>query len=299
MRKLTHAQERQELPDGSSVLYAPHHTFQGACFTLERRIPTEGYPRSLVRYLLYFPGARHQRLEILTPNLATMDGRKHGNPDQQSLYQCSERRRIGSNLSLELDEGGCQEFEANPVPVELLGHAHCVLPGSGQPPVLHYLAVEDLLPFPDEWVPRLHPLQLVACPPSSNSLLSHLRERIDKVRHVFCCSTYHSKPEAHPFAGRVLHLGLLWRLENVGARHLLVLGELACSFSGRGFEDVAVGAVVAQRTAATVVRERTTTLLECAAESSPDHGPFVRRYDCLLQEPYRNLVAVQLEVTFH
>src|SRR5215217_4783022 len=158
MRKLTHAQERQELPDGSSVLYAPHHTFQGACFALERRIPAEGYPRSLVRYLLYFPGARHQRLEILTPNFATVDGRKHGNPDQQSLYQCSEQRRIGRDRSLELNEGRCQVFEPDPVPIELLGRAYCIPPDGGQPYVLHHLTVEDLLPCPEEWVLRLHPL---------------------------------------------------------------------------------------------------------------------------------------------
>jgi hypothetical protein len=36
--------------------------------------------------------------------------------------------------------------------------------------------------------------------------------------------------------------------------------------SGRGFEDVAAGALVAERTAGTVVRERATALLEGAAD---------------------------------
>src|SRR5918994_3580288 len=101
MGKLTHVQEWQEVLVRALIHGTSHNPFE--CFTLllERGIPAEGYPRSLVRYLLYFPGACHQRLEILTPNLATVDGRKHRNPDQQSLYQCSERWRIRRDLSPE------------------------------------------------------------------------------------------------------------------------------------------------------------------------------------------------------
>jgi hypothetical protein len=51
VRKLPHAEERQELLHRSGILDTPHNTFQLSCPALKRRVPAEGYPRCPFRNL--------------------------------------------------------------------------------------------------------------------------------------------------------------------------------------------------------------------------------------------------------
>ena len=67
VRKLSHAEEWQELLYGSSVLSLSYRTFKRPCFALIRRIAAEGDPRRLVFSNLNFQSPLHKRPEILSP----------------------------------------------------------------------------------------------------------------------------------------------------------------------------------------------------------------------------------------
>jgi hypothetical protein len=56
-------------------------------------MPVEGDPRRLFPDRLRLPGPRYQPLEVLAPDLASVNGGEHGDADQERLDQRGERRQ--------------------------------------------------------------------------------------------------------------------------------------------------------------------------------------------------------------